>query len=131
MLPGLARNVAVAMLNLNLGVDTSFTRPMRVSGLKSSGAPNALIHFYKVTRVYYLTGHRDCTIDEVLHDESDWLGDMSRDNLNTIVRRHVLSETIKAMREKGRADRLAGLPAKGPFPGHADLLMLAKLRKAD
>ena len=129
LLPNLARNAVLAMLSLNLGVHTSFTKPFRVQGLKSAGAPNATIQFFSVTLVYYLAGYRDCKIEDVLRAEMATLDGMSRDNLNTIVRRLGIASTVKEAREMGRADRAARRPEKGPFPIQVDLALLAKLRK--
>jgi hypothetical protein len=127
--PGLARNIASAMLNLNLGMETPFTKPYRVKGLSNSLAPKATVHFATAMVVHYLSGYRDCSLERVLLDETETFRSMGTDSLKSIVRRLGIAETVHTARQMGKADRLAGLPEGLPFVLGFDLAMLAKINK--
>jgi hypothetical protein len=121
----LARNMAGGLLLLNLGSDAPIFRRYRVKGLVSTSGVGSVHNFFIAILVYYLAGHRNESLDEVMRKEAHIVGSLNVNILNKLVRKHNIRAFVETARDQGRADGLAGKPEAPPYVGVRDLVVLA------
>jgi hypothetical protein len=129
--PNVARNVAAGLLLLNLGLDAPIFRRYRIKGLKQGEGRHATRDAIVALHVYYLSGRRGSSLDEVLRAEVDKLAGLNLNILNKIVRKLGIQLTVEEARKLGRKDRLAGRPEASPFVASRDLEELTKINSRD
>jgi hypothetical protein len=123
----LARNIAGGLLLLNLGSDAPIFRRYRVKGLISTSGVDNVRNFFVAILVYYLAGHRNKSLDEVMRKEAHIVGSLNVNTLNKLVRKLNIRAFVETVRDQGRADGLAGKPEAPPYVGVRDLVALARI----
>jgi hypothetical protein len=126
--PNLAMNFIMTMHQLNIGGETPFSARLRVKGLRAGAGKKAPAELFIALWVYYLAGYRACRLDDVLHNQSLSLRDLSLNALNKIVARLGIRKIVMQARAAGDADRKAGKPEKPEYAGVYDLEQLTRLR---
>jgi hypothetical protein len=120
MTPGLARNFVGAMLNLNVGVDSSLTRPLRVKGLPKT--PSGVLQFFRALLVYYRAGYHNQTIEQVLSSSPELFSGLTHDALKKSVQRLNIAEMVAIAKAAGAADKAAGKPEDPEYKGCKDFI---------
>jgi hypothetical protein len=109
--PGLAQNIATSFWLANLGAPTPITTPPKIKGLKPGAQKKTAIFAAIIYRIYYLSGYRNATLDQVILAEEEKLkGRLSTDKMNKIIQRHGLRAMADDAFQKGVADMLKKIP---------------------
>lgn len=120
--PGLAQNIATSFWLANLGAQTPITTPPRIKGLKPGTQKKTAVYAAVIYRIYYLSGYRKLTLDQVLLAEEEKLkGAISIDKMNKIIQRHGLRTMADDALQKGIADMLKNLPEDPAIGADYDL----------
>lgn len=132
--PGLADACAVALLSLNLGIQTPLFSPYRAQGLKNASRPEELLDFVRAIQLGYSVGYDDAeticpNMEAVARKYSDLLAGMSWAAFEKRMARGNYRVSYDHAKAEGVADRLAQRSPRYTTAAQNDLIKLIEAQK--